>query len=520
MVDSGHTALLGRAEQCLQRGNLNEAERLYLEILKSYPRHGAALFGVGVVAVRRGAHKDALQPLRKAIKSNARDPGPHFFLGLSLQALAEHQDAIASFKRVLELQRNHAESHYHLGVSQAALGRIEEALASFNRALRLKPDFPDALADRGNALADLGNYDEALAAYGMALSIAPEYAAALDNRGATLMELGRYDEAIEDFSRAVALQPDFASAHFDESLARLVKGDFATGWRKYEWRWKDPALGQEVRNFAVPRWDGKASLAGKTVLVHAEQGLGDTIQFVRYLPKLAALGATVILEVQPQLAKLVKGIAGSSTTLSRGQALPPFDYHCPLLSLPMVFATDLESIPRAESYLAADPAIARQWQDRLGPRTRTRVGLAWSGSTWHKNDRHRSIPAALITRLTNPSMDFICLQKDIRDSDRAALRQCPAIRDDSRDLKDFSVTAGLIDCLDVVISVDTAIAHLAGALGKPLWILLPFAPDWRWLLGRRDSPWDPSARLFRQKQPGGWEGVMSDVARALDEWSR
>jgi tetratricopeptide (TPR) repeat protein len=437
--------------------------------------------------------------------------------GAALQRLQRLDEALVSFDRALALRPTYAEALFNRGIVLQELNRLDEALASYDRALVLQPDYPEALNNRGNTLQGMDRPEEALASFDRALALRPEYADALNNRGNVLRTLNRPREALASFDRALNLRPDYPDAHWNSSLACLLLGDFARGWQEYEWRWQVPALRQPVRPFQKPRWQGGEALAGKTIFVYAEQGLGDTIHFCRYARLLAARGARVVLEVQPILKTLLEGLAGVHTLISRGESPPEFAFECPLLSLPLAFGTDLGSIPAEPHYLVPDEHRVGAWQARLGVRTGMRVGLVWAGNPTLGNDRTRSVPLQMLTRLAIPGVQLISLQKELRDGDRELLAAHPEILHLGDELTDFADTAALMASLDLVISVDTAAAHLAGALGRPVWILQRFAPDFRWLLDREDSPWYPSARLFRQPRFGDWDSVINRVALALEQ---
>jgi hypothetical protein len=333
-----------------------------------------------------------------------------------------------------------------------------------------------------------------------------------NNRGNALQDLMRHDEALASLARAVALKPDYASAYWNESLTRLLQGDFEAGWKLYEWRWRMDSPNWPA---GIPQWLGEERLNGKTIVLHAEQGLGDAIQFCRYAKLVAARGATVLLQVRPALTALLRNLEGVSRVTAGGERLPPHDFHCPLLSLPLAFKTRLETIPADVPYLFADPQRATRWRRRLGDAPSPRTGLVWAGSMTHKNDRNRSLPLLRLLEALPAGIRCYSLQKELRDGDRELLRQRPEIVHLGDDLADLTDTAALLSELDLVISADTSVVHLAGAMGKPVWVLLPFAPDWRWLLDRDDSPWYPTARLFRQTAIGDWAGVLSRVSDEL-----
>ncbi|HTP94170.1 MAG TPA: tetratricopeptide repeat-containing glycosyltransferase family protein, partial [Xanthobacteraceae bacterium] len=391
---------------------------------------------------------------------------------------------------------------------------------SFDRAVALRPGYAEALSNRGLTLHALDRFEEALASFDRALTLRPDYAQAFFNRGATLQELKRFEEALASYDRALMLQPDYAEAHWNEALLRLLTGDFARGWRQYEWRWKNQSLALPQRNVPQPLWLGTESAIDKTILLHSEQGFGDTIQFCRYVPLVAARGARVILEVETPLLELMTSLAGATQVLAKGDPLPAFDVHCPLLSLPLAFATRHGTIPSLTPYLSAPAQAVQDWRARLGPKTRLRIGLAWSGRPTHKNDQNRSIALRALMPLLDLDATFVSLQKDVRADDATMLQERGDLFHFGDALRNFADTAALISNLDLVISVDTSVAHLAGALAKPVWVLLPFVPDWRWLLDRDDSPWYPTARLFRQDDARTWDTVVPRVHRALQDFMR
>jgi hypothetical protein len=363
-------------------------------------------------------------------------------------------------------------------------------------------------------LQDLYRYDEAMNAYDRALAINPKYAIAWFNRGNVLLETTRLDDALVAYDHAIGLDPNYVDAHFAQGFIHLRKGDFTRGWAKYEWRLRDPKSEHSQRTFAQPRWSGQQSLDGRTILIHAEQGFGDTVQFCRYIERLAQAGARVVLEVQPALRSLLAPLRGAAQVVARGEPLPAFDYHCPLLSLPFVFQTDLSTIPAQTPYLHADADLVQKWQTLLGAKQRLRIGLAWSGNPEHRNDRNRSIELAALMPLLDLDVEWVSLQKVVRERDSALLEHAP-LRSFDADIRDFSDTAALMQSLDLVIAVDTAVAHLAGALDRPVWVLLPYLSEWRWLSERADSPWYSSATLFRQPAPGRWTDVVDTLRKRI-----
>lgn len=501
------------AEAWYNRGNALQALGLAREALGSHdravalrPGHVDAIYGQGNALQALGRPEEALARYDSALALKADHAEAWSSRGNALRALGRLDEALHSHERSIALKPDNADAQYNRGTVLRALGRPQAALRSHDRAIALKPDHPRAHASRGNALRDLGRLDEALASYARALELNPDHADTWSNRGTALQGLLRLEEALASYDRAIALRPEHVDAHFNRATALLLAGDFARGWREFEWRWR-------TQTRARPgSWLGATPLAGRSIVLRCEQGLGDTLQFARYAPEVTARGARVILSVQAPLTRLMASLDPEIEVRAAREA-PAADLDCPLMSLPLAFGTTLDTIPAPPRYLAADPAMVAAWRARL-PANRRRVGLVWSGNPAHRNDRHRSLPLEALTPLLDVDAHWVALQKDIPDRDVVLLDRLPLLRMGD-ELGDFADTAALIEALDLVITVDTSVAHLAGALGKPTWILLPFSPDWRWLTGRDDSPWYPSARLFRQTTPGDWAGVVRRVADAL-----
>ncbi len=510
-------------EALCNRGNALSALKRFDEALKSCDRALALRPDFADALCNRGVALHALERFDEALASYDRAialrPNHAEALcnrGTTLQALERYHEALASYDHAVAVQPDDLDALCNRSLTLHALKRFDEALKSCDRALAIRPDFAEAHCYRGNALHALKRPGEALASYDRALAARPDYAEALHNRSVTLYGLRRFDEALADSARTLAIRPDYAEAHFNEACCRLAIGDLFRGWQKYEWRWQTREQKGHQRNFTRPLWLGSGGIAGETILLHAEQGFGDTIQFCRYVPRVAERGARVILEVQePLLQGLMRSLPGAAQIVVPGDSLPDFDRHCPLLSLPLAFATTLETIPAATPYLSAPQRAAMDWSARLGPRTRPRIGLVWSGRPGHKNDHNRSIGLGALSPLFDLDATYVSLQPNIRDADAAILHGCSNFIHFGDKLKDFTDTAALISNLDLVVSVDTAVAHLAGALARPVWILLPYIGDWRWLVGRDDSPWYPTARLFRQDETQEWDGVVARVRAAL-----
>jgi hypothetical protein len=359
-----------------------------------------------------------------------------------------------------------------------------------------------------------------VAAYDRALSFAADHLKAWNNRGLALQALNRHDEALASYAKALELRKDYADAHFNQALALLTIGEFRRGFEKYEWRWRRSGMPPPGRGYGRPLWLGEYPLERRTILVHAEQGLGDTIQFARYVPTLARAGAKVVLEVQPQLKALLRQIVGAAAVLARGEPLPAFDVHCPLGSLPLALKTEPATIPSADRYVGADEGHIAKWRQHLEALGRPRIALAWSGNPQHMNDRNRSIPLSRLAPLwSTGAMHYLSIQRELRDGDAELLAREPRVMQLGTKLDDFADTAAVLALVDLVITVDTSVAHLAGAMGRPVYILVPFSPDWRWTLAGESSRWYPTARLFRQPSLGDWDSVVERLRGELARFS-
>jgi tetratricopeptide (TPR) repeat protein len=516
-VQPNLSRMLRRALSAHQQGEFGKAERLYAVVLQHDPENFDALHGLGQINYQRGRLDSALALMQAALKADLTRAEGFATLGLVFHALKQFERALRSHEEGLRRAPDDAELLNRRGVALLELGRPAEALDGFDRVLAADPNHLDALGNRGNALLKLNRVPEALDAYNRALRLAPENVQLLTNRAVALRRLDRPHDAAMSAARARHIKPDFPQARFVESVARLTLGDFAVGWRGYESRWEVGAMAGHRRTFAAPLWSGKESLEGQTILLHAEQGFGDTIQFVRYAPLLLARGAKVVLEVQAQLVRLLSRAVGIEAAVARGEPLPRFDFHCPLLSLPLACATELTTIPAGIPYIDPVENEVAAWRARL-PQRRPLVGLAWSGERSHDNDLNRSMRLATLTPLLDLSgVAFVSLQHDVRREDEPLLQGCPNVHAIGAQFGDFADTAAVMASLDLVISVDTAVAHLAGAMGKPLWLLLPYAADFRWLRERADSPWYPTARLFRQSRFGNWDNVIGAIVQEVKQ---
>jgi tetratricopeptide (TPR) repeat protein len=506
------------------RGNALLALNLLAEAVDSYdhavavqPDHPDAWTNRGVALDRLGRPAEAVASYDRVLARHADRPVTWVNRGSALRTLRRAEEALASFDRALALAPDHATAWFNRGIVLGEQGDAAAAYDSFSRADRLRPGDVAILIERGKALHRLGRMAEATADLSRAEGLQPGNAAAAYNLGVVLRDQGQHAAALAAFDRAMSLRPDDPDAILARALVALTLGRFTEGWAGYEARWRTGLLRDEAGRFTQPLWTGDEALAGRTLLLHAEQGAGDTLQFCRYAPLAAGRGARVILEVQPSLVRLLRTLPGVAQVIARGDALPPFDLHCPLMSLPRTFGTTLETIPATEPYLHADPA---GWRERLAALPRPWIGVTWAGAArrgfpeLEAIDRRRSMPLAALAPLGQvPGVTFVSLQLG-----EAATQPRPdglMLYDPTAELMDFADTAALVSALDLVITVDTAVAHLAGALGRPVWILNRFDACWRWLPHRDDSPWYPTARLFHQPQPGDWQSVVARVAAAL-----
>jgi tetratricopeptide (TPR) repeat protein len=503
--------LLRRAMSAHQQGELGKAERLFGAVLEHDPANFDALHCLGQINHQRGRLDAALALIQAALQADISRAEGFASLGLVFHALGQFERALRSYDEGLRLAPDDVELLNRRGVALLELGRPAEALGSVDRAVASDPKHLDALGNRGNALLKLNRVAEALATYDRALQLAPGNVQLLTNRAVALRRLDCPQEAAMSAGSALRIRPDFSPAQFVESVARLTLGDFTAGWRGYESRWRVGALAAQRRGFTVPLWLGRQSLAGKTILLHAEQGFGDTLQFARYVAAVLARGGKIVLEVQSKLVRLLSRMPEIEVVVAHGDPLPPFDFHCPLLSLPLACATELTTIPAEVPYIVPDAKEVAAWRARL-PLRWPLIGLAWSGEQSHDNDLNRSMSLATLAPLLDlPDATFVSLQHEVREADLPTLQASANVHDAGTKFRDFADTAAVIASLDAVISVDTAVAHLAGAMAKPLWLMLPFAADFRWLRERSDSPWYPTARLYRQSAFGNWDNVVQEI---------
>jgi tetratricopeptide (TPR) repeat protein len=495
------------------QGRLAEAAECYRQALLLDPDHAGALNNMGVLLMFNGQVADAVDCFRHALRGNPHHTDAHNNLGAALFQQGHLAEEIECYHEALRSDPHNADAHTNLGIALKSRGQPVQAIECFRKALRSNPHHTEANNHLGIALKEQGQPAEAIECFRQTLRSNPDHTEAHNNLGATLMYMGLCAEANEHFDHALGINPRQATARWNRALLRLQQGDFAGAWPDYEQRWALPD--KAARAFEKPRWDG-ASLAGKTILVYAEQGFGDTIQFVRYLPLVKARGGTVVFECQPALAGLCSGADGIDQLSIQGAPLPPFDVQVPLLSLPGIFGTTLATIPAAVPYLNAEAGLVESWRKELEPLNDFKVGIVWQGKPTNQGDCYRSIPLRHFETLARvDGVRLLSLQVGPGSEQLTAASVPIANLGERFDPNSLGDLAAVLMNLDLVITVETAVAHLAGALGVPVWVTLSVAGDWRWLLERSDSPWYPTMRLFRQLRFGEWGEVFERVAAEL-----
>jgi tetratricopeptide (TPR) repeat protein len=537
------------ANALYRKGDVDAALIRYREVAERRPGYAEVFVNMAAAYYDAGQIADSIAASRAAIKLRPVLVPAHMNLGRALLAAGDIEEAIETFRGVILRQPDSAEAHANLATAlhraqrlsdaqdeaQLALrldpnlaagystlgtirrerGDYQAAVLAFKRAIELRPDDARAHVNLGNALLELDRFEEAEAAIRKAATLDPKLPEAQASLGYLLTNLKRFDEAIAACDRAIALRPDFAEAHWNQGFAYLLAGDLGPGWEKYEWRKRHPRYAAAYPSFAQPLWEG-GPLAGKTLMIHAEQGLGDSIQLIRYAAPLAGAGARVIVACDRALIGLFKRVEGVAEAVDKHMMLPPFDLWIDQMSLPRVLGTRVDNIPAAQGYLSVEPARLAAWRDILNGSSEPRIGLVWAGNPTHSNDARRSMPIdAVRPWLAIPGLHFFSLQ--VGTKSREIERLAPGlIQDLTPRLTDFMETAAAVSNLDLVIVVDTAVAHVTGALGKPVWVLLPNDPDWRWIVSHDgDSPWYASMRLFRQPQPRDWPSVAARVTEEL-----
>jgi len=516
---AGFQCNLGAALQ--KHGALKEAILSYTKAVKIDPGYAMAFCNLGSALQESGNPEEAIKNYERAISLKPDYAEAHNNLGVSLLEKAEPEEAIKCHKRAIELNPDCAEAHNNLGTAFMEHGKFGNAFTSYKRALLLKPKYAEAHTNLGTALMAQSKFDDAITSHQKAIELKPDHAEAYNNLGTVLNGLGRPEEAIVNYKQAIELKPDLAQAHLNLAFALLLTRNFRNGLQEYEWRLRLKKCKPETNQKAM--WDG-SSLNGKSILVYSEQGIGDSIQFARYIPMVKEQGGHVIVECQQSLCRLLRngdGIDEIIEMTSHGKSHIQFDTQIPLLSLPGIFDVSVDTIPQNPSYIIPDPVLVSQWRSKFNHDNNLKVGIAWAGNPKHINDRNRSCSLNNFAHLTSiKGITFYSLQKGPASIDSNNCHKGINLIDLDSELEDFADTAAAIDNMDLIISVDTSVVHLAGAIGKPVWTLLPFVPDWRWMLERSDTPWYPSMRLFRQRQLHDWEGVFEQITESLTKFRK
>jgi len=507
---------LGLAYRAL--GRLEDAVACYEQALALQPNFAEAHYNLGLACRQLGRQREATACFEQAVRCQPDFAGTHNNLGVAYQAEGRLDEAARCFRQAVRLLPQFAEAYVNLGGVFQMQGKLDEAVASFQQAVQGRPDYALAHGDLGVALYRLGRLEEAQSSFQQALRLNPSFPDAHTNLGCVLHAQGKPAEALACFQQALRHRPDFAEAHRASAYVWLAAGDFERGWPEYEWRSHCPGFAMPPLPCPRPAWDG-SPLEGRTILLRAEQGLGDTLQFIRYAPLVAQRRGRVIVEAHACLLPLLRPCSGIDQVIARGEDPPPFDVHALLLSLPGLLGTTLAAVPADVPYLAADPALVAHWRQELSRVPGIKVGIVWQGNPMLQLDRLRSVPLTAFAPLAAlEGVHLVSLQVGPGCEQVAALgERCSVVDMASRfDPESFGDAAAVVQNLDLVITVDTAMAHLAGALGVPVWLVLPFAADWRWLVGREDSPWYPSMRLFRQARPGAWGEVFERLAGEMN----
>lgn len=515
-------SLLQQAQALRAQGETEAARQVCLELLRNEPAeqaNGMAL--MAALAADQRQFDSGMQWVAQALATDRNCIPAHFARGRLLEGAQQYAEAEESYRKVTLLNSSHAQAHTNLGCMLHIQGRFDAAIACYRRALQLEPGQPEALRNYALIAGGIVELQEAVTGFEQYLAKNPRDASAQHQLAHLHLRLGRSEEALAGYERAIALQPEEPELHFARAQVLLLLGRYAEGWPEYEWRWRMERFNAPMRRFPQPRWDG-APLEHGTLLVHGETGLGDTLQFARYMALAAERCTRVVVECQPALRALVADVEGVSQVVAQGDPLPAFDAHLPFIAFPGLFETTIATIPWRGPYIRPDPLRLRAWRDRVagaGPRER-KVGLVWTGNPENRGNRERSVTLQQLAPLAQvPGVSFFSLQKGVSSEQRGPVPDGMRFIDLTGSIGDFSDTAALLTQLDLVITVDTSVLHLAGAMGRPTWVLVPFSPTWRYHLGRSDNPWYPGMRLFRQASEGDWSVPLEQLREALAQWA-
>ncbi len=508
-----HEALLNMGVVLQAKGSFDEALQYFQKSLQFNPDCAETFKNIGTILQAKGDYDEAIINYKKALEINPELPDIYKNLAYLFRDKGMLNEAIIFFKKALEYYPDLSDIHNNLGLALNDTGKIDEAIECLRNAIRLNPENAELYNNMGVILREKGLFDEATGCFTQAIILNNRFLEAYNNIAVSLREKGHIEESIYFLKKALDINPDFASAHWNLALIFLLTGNYPQGWEEYKWFWK--LKGTNDFHFSQPQWDG-SKIEGKTLLVYAEQGYGDTIQFIRYIPLITETGAEVILLCQEELKELFLNLRNLKQVITFGEKLPHFDFYCSILMLPAIFQTTLENIPVNIPYIFTEQSLINEWHERLDNNSKLKIGLVWSSGHRNSTLRFRSGNLNSFSMLTSiEGAEFYSLQKGISNEEANNFYQKMKIYDLTNNISNFNDTAALIMNLDLIISVDTSVAHLAGALGKPVWVLLPSVPDWRWMLNREDSPWYPTMRLFRQTTHGDWDTVIKKVYNAI-----
>ena len=506
--------LLRQAMTLHSQGNMNAARALYRRILGISPNHFDATHLLGVTHAQTGEHDKALELFSKALSIQPGHPEALFNRGTMYQEQYAHDDAIADFTCVIDKAPDHQGALNNRTVCLEAANRFNEALADSDRLVALDPENAVFWNNRGKLLGAMMDFEAALTCLDKAVGLKPDYVEALNNRAGILAEFHRFDEALADYDRALAIRPDFSDAKLGKGQLLLQKGNYSEGWSLFECRWQQAGRQQAAAEFDTPPWLGDTELAGKTILIHAEQGLGDTVQFCRYVPLLAENGARVIVRAQSPVIDLLSSLDGAARLLGPSDETPEWDLHCPMMSLPLAFGTLIDTVPEHGPYLSVEPDLVSHWANRLGPGSKPRVAIAWRGNPENSYDRRRRIQLSSMVPFLNDGIEWLSLHHDLTDDETSLIEATPQLTRPLDENTDLTDAAAICAVADAVISIDTSLAHIAGATGRPTIVMLPFQPDFRWPVGRAETPWYANLTLLHQGADRDWAPVARDAVAA------
>jgi len=508
-------SLLSLAKQHQTDGHLVKAMFFFTEVLKKKPRQTQAILGTAEIAKQLGKHQTAHQLLSQVIRLDPSHAEAFELRGNLLQILGRPKDAVNDFSKAIDLGRQTGSIFNSRGIAFAHLRRFDQAISDFSDAIYRQSTLAEAFYNRALAHRKLGNYASAIHDYTTTINLKPDHFQAYNNRGLAHRELRQYSDAIVDFEKSTEINPSFHDGYWNASLCLLALGNFEKGWKLYEYRWSSTSFTSPRRDFLAPLWLGNENLSGKTILLHSEQGLGDSLQFCRYVPLVEALECKVILEIEPQLSRLLRSISSRIQIVEKNSLLPHFDFHCPLMSLPLAFGTSAKTIPENGAYLRVEQDRVKWWRTKLGEKKRPRVGIVWRGNPAHSNDLNRSIPLCDILSELSQDFDWFCLQKDLSKDEETLIETSTNLEHFNGIITDFADTGALSKALDAILCVDTSIAHLGGALGIPVYLLLPYIADFRWQSEGITSPWYQSLKLYRQGPDRAWNDPLKKAQQTM-----